>query len=242
VRDGGATVRFEGQFRLLEEPSVDTSRFHRTTAVVGLAGSALLFAVSTVWQPELNGSAQVVLSRLDAAGWRGAVSAAAFVLAQLPYIAAVLGIGHLLRDCAPRLGAWGTVLSVVGAFGHTVFGGISLVFVVMAGDAAHREVYAGLFGDLQSSPVMVFSLLGTVGFVVGLLLLSIGLFRGRVGPRWVGPALWLFLVVEFVGTALSGYASYLSTTIMIVVFATLAREVTVSWWRPADREREPVGV
>ena len=217
---------------------MNTSRFHRNTAVVGLAGSAVLFTVATVLQPDLTGSGRAVLARLDAAGWHAAVSAAAFVLAQLPYIAAVLGIGHLLRERAPRLGAWGTVLSVVGAFGHTVFGGISLVFVVMAGDAAHRGVYAGLFGDLQSSPVMVFSLLGTVGFVLGLLLLSIGLFRGRVGPRWTGPALWAFLVVEFAGTALSGYASYLSTTIMVVVFATLAREATVSWQRPADRELE----
>jgi hypothetical protein len=242
VRDESGTVRFESQFRLFEEPSVDTSRFHRATAVVGLAGSAVLFAVSTVFQPDLTGSGQAVLARLDAAGWHAAVSAAAFLLAQLPYIAAALGIGHLLRDRAPRLGAWGTVLSVVGAFGHTVFGGISLVFVVMAGDEAHRRAYARLFGDLQSSPVMAFSLLGTVGFVVGLLLLSIGVFRGRVGPRWVGPAVWVFLVVEFAGTALSGYASYVSTTIMIVVFLTLAREATVAWQQPADRELEPVAV
>lgn len=218
---------------------MDTFRFHRTTAVVGLVGSALLFVVSAVFQPDLTGTGATVLARLDDAGWRGALSAAAFALAQLPYIAAALGIGHLLRRRAPRLGAWGAVLSVVGAFGHTIFGGVSLVYLVMATDATHRGVYAGLFDDINSSPVMVFSLLGLVGFVLGLVLLSIGLFRGRVGPRWLGPALWAFVVVEFVGTSLSTYASYLSTTILLVVFVTLAREATTSWLTD-DRELETV--
>jgi hypothetical protein len=240
VRDVAVPQRSSSQVRTQKERPVDTSRFHRTTAVVGLTGSALLFAVSTVLQPDLSGSGQAVLARLHDAGWHAAVSAAAFAVAQLPYIAAVLGIGHLLSERTPRLGAWGAVLSVIGAFGHTVFGGISLVFVVMAGDTAHRNVYAGLFSDVQSSPVMALSLLGTLGFVVGLVLLSIGLFRGRVGPRWLGPALWLFLVVEFVGSSLSTYASYVSTTVLLVVFITLARESMVSWEKVPGEELEPV--
>jgi hypothetical protein len=214
---------------------VHTSTFHRNLAVVGLVGSTLLLALSVVLQPDLTGAGETVLARLDAAGWQAAVSAGAFALGQLPYVAAALGIGHLLRGRAARLGAWGAVLSVVGAFGHSVFGGISLVYVVMAHDAPHRAVYAGLLQDLQSSPIMVFSLLGLVGFVVGLLLLSIGLFRGHVGPRWLGPAVWVFLVVEFVGTSLSSSASYVSTTVLLVVFWALAREALVSWDTP-DRE------
>ena len=39
------------------------------------------------------------------------------------------------------------------------------------------------------------------GTVVGTLVLSIGVFRAQVGPRWVGPALWAFLLLEFVGSA-----------------------------------------
>lgn len=210
----------------------------RTLAAVGLVGSAVLLFLSVASQPDLNGSGAQVLARVDAAGWRAGASCAGFALAQLPYVAAVLGITHLLRARAPRLATWGGALSVVGAFGHAVFGGISLVYVVMSHDEAHRAAYGHLVDTLQGSPVMIFSLLGLAGFVVGLLVLSIGLFRAQVGPRWAGPAIWVFLVVEFAGTALSASASYLSSTIMLVVFLALARDVWTSW----QPEPEPAHV
>jgi prepilin signal peptidase PulO-like enzyme (type II secretory pathway) len=70
---------------------------------------------------------------------------------------------------------------------------------------------------------MLVSVVGLAGTVLGLLLLSIGLFRTGLGPRWVGPALWTFLVVEFVGGALSEYASYVSSVLLLVAFFGLAR-------------------
>jgi hypothetical protein len=72
--------------------------------------------------------------------------------------------------------------------------------------------------------------------VLGLLLLSIGLFRGHVGPRWVGPVLWAFLVVEFVGTSLSGSAAYLSVLCFAAAFLALAgyvaRQPLAAWAGP----------
>jgi hypothetical protein len=88
--------------------------------------------------------------------------------------------------------------------------------------------------------MMLFSVVGLAGTVVGLLLLSIGLFRGHVGPRWAGPALWAFLVVEFVGTSMSGSASYLSGLLFLSAFLALALEARRSW--DDEPEREPVAV
>lgn len=217
---------------------MDPSAFHRRLAVTGLVGSALLLSASVVVQPDLNGAGAAVLARIDAQGATAAFSAAGFALAQLPYIAAVLGIAHLLRARAAALGGWGAVVSVVGASGHAVSGGTSLVFVVMAHDVAHRAVYGGLVEELQTSPVMIFSLLGLAGFAIGLVLLSIGLFRGRVGPRWAGPAIWVFLLLEIVGTGLSHDASYLSTTVLLVTFLALAREAHRGWDRAPVPEQE----
>jgi hypothetical protein len=220
---------------------VNDHHLRRGLAVTGLVTSAVLLFASVALQPDLTGSGTQVLARVDAAGWRAGVSAAGFALAQLPYIAAVLGITHLLRRGAPRLATWGGALSVVGAFGHAVFGGISLVYVVMSHDEAHRAAYGHLVDLLGTSPVMIFSLLGLAGFVVGLLLLSIGLFRAGVGPRWTGPAVWVFLVVEFVGTALSPSASYLSSAVLLAVFAALTRQAWTSWDSEPERvlELEP---
>jgi hypothetical protein len=71
--------------------------------------------------------------------------------------------------------------------------------------------------------------IGLAGTVLGLLLLSIGLFRAGVGPRWVGPALWAFLVVEFIGSAISPRASYLSGVLFLAAFGALAVEAVHSW-------------
>ena len=73
---------------------------------------------------------------------------------------------------------------------------------------------------------MLFSAAGLLGTVVGLLLLGIGLFRTSIGPVWVGPAIWAFLVVEFVGSSVSRYASYLSVLLLAAAFFALAGVVT----------------
>jgi hypothetical membrane protein len=128
---------------------------------------------------------------------------------------------------------------VLGCFGHTVFGGTSLIYLMMARDS-HRTVQLDLYDRIQNTPVMVFSALGLLGTVVGLLLLGIGLFRTRTGPVWAGPAIWAFLLVEFVGSSVSRYASYLSVLLLAAAFFALAGVVNrVS--EPAAEVADPVG-
>jgi len=206
-----------------------------------LVAGPLLAAVSVVFQPDLGGTSRQMLAAL-ADSPLATVSAVCFLLSQLPLLVAILAVGRLLQERAPRLSTWGTALGVVGCFGHTVFGGTSLVYVMMANDAQHRGVYADLLTRIQSSPIMLFSVAGLAGTVLGFLLLGIGLFRTRTGPVWVGPALWAFLVVEFAGSSISRYASYLSVLLLGAAFLALAgqldhtsaREVEE---RDLDRER-----
>jgi len=189
----------------------------RTALVLG----PVIAGVSVIFQPDLDGTPHHQLAAIGDSPLP-ALSAVAFLVSQLPLLVSVLAIGRLLQERSPRLSAWGTALGVLGCFGHTVFGGISMVYLTMARDEAHRSVYAGLMTRLQDSPVMLFSAVGLLGTVFGLLLLGIGLFRSRTGPVWVGPAIWAFLVVEFVGSAVSGYASYLSVLLLAAAFFALA--------------------
>jgi hypothetical protein len=180
---------------------------------------------STVWtvlEPAFPSDQVERLAAIDDGGTGAAVSAAAFPVSQVFMLAAVLGIGHLLRPGAPRLSNLGATLSVLGVLGHCVFAGASLMTVTMAGDEANREVYAELVADFESSPAMAFAAVGLIGTVLGLLLLSIGLWRARVTPRWVPAALWLFLVVEFIGSGLSDYATYASLICLGAAFGALA--------------------
>ncbi|HET6167633.1 MAG TPA: hypothetical protein VFE07_12465 [Marmoricola sp.] len=218
-----------------------TTPSRRRAAQAALVLGPILAGVSVILQPDLSGSTHDQLVAIGDSP-RGAVSAVAFLVSQLPMLIAVLAIGRLLLPRAPRLSAWGTALGVLGCFGHTVFGGISMVYVVMAHDPAHLDTYAHLMDRMNSSPVMLFSAAGLLGTVIGLLLLGIGLFRTRTGPVWVGPAIWAFLVVEFVGSSISSSASYVSVLLLAAAFftlSTLVRDEDAAAF--SERETQAVG-
>ena len=186
-----------------------------------LVATALLSAFSTLVSPDFAGDTDDLLASIADGGAWLQLSGVAFVLAQLPFVVAAVGLAAWLPSS--RLTRVGAVLAVLGGFGHTVYGGVMLAQVEMAADEPHRAVYAGLLTDLESSPVMVpFMAAGLLGTVVGLLLLSIAWWRSRTEPRWVAPLLWAFLVVEFVGSNLSEWAGYLSTLLYVAALGTAA--------------------
>jgi hypothetical protein len=203
---------------------------------VALVLAPLVAGVSVVLQPDLGSSGSDRLAAMDSTP--AAVSAAAFLVDQLPMLIAILAIGRLLLPDASRLSAWGTALAVLGTFGHTAFGGLSLVLIPMSHDEAHRGVYARLVDEVFDSPIMLVSMVGLIGTVLGLLLLGIGVFRSRTGPIWVGPAIWAFLLVEFVGSGLSPHASYLSVLLLAAAFWGLLPSLTSA--HSAAPEPQPV--
>ena len=217
----------------------NTATFRRNAAAIGLVSTAILSTLSTMTAPEFPAGGAERLDAIAANLSSSAVSAAAFTLAQLPFIAAVLGLGHLLRSHAPVLSNVATTLALLGAFGHTVFGGGSLLYVSMAADEAQHATYGALIDDFESSPAMTFAAIGLVGTVLGLILLAVGLWRAQVGPRWVPIALGAFLLVEFVGPLVSDWASQAASVIYLVSFTALAVAV---WRTPAQDWTSPLVV
>lgn len=202
----------------------------RTLAVTALVGTAVLEVVSTYVEPSMPEDKTALLAGLGAHLGRAVLSLVCFVGAQAAGVGAALGVAHLLRHRSPRLGVVGVLLTVLGSTGHAVYGGINLVVMAMAADPANRATYAALLPRVDAQPVVgVFALLGLSGVVAGTLLLSIGLFRGRVGPRWVGPALWAFLLVEFVGSSIVDWLSYVSVLMAAAAYLALARQARRSW-------------
>jgi hypothetical protein len=173
----------------------DGARLRRDLAAAALVTTGLLGLLSVALQPDFPAGHAARLAALDAAGPRGAVSAVAFLLQQLPFIVAVLGIGHLLRSEAPRLSSAGVVLGGLGAFGHVVFGGLSMGYLLMSTDEARRPAYAALYSRIESSPVMIFAVLGLAGTVLGLLLLAVAMFRTGLVARWIPSLLLAYLVL-----------------------------------------------
>jgi hypothetical protein len=193
----------------------------RVTAASCLVLTSALSVVSAILQPDFAQQGSERLEAIAAAGGSATISAVTFVLAQLPFIGAVLGIAYLLSNRAPKLAAIGAALGIVGAFGHSVFGGTALMMVTMAGES-DAAPYGGLIDDFESSPFMVFAALGLLGTVLGLLLLAAGLWRADAAPRWVPVAIVAFIVVEFVGTSITAWASSVSSLLYLASFTALA--------------------
>lgn len=229
----------------MAEGMTNTATFRRTAVALCLLLTGVLSALSNALAPAFPSDAAERLAAFADAGTRAWVSALSFAFAQLPFIVAMLGLGHLLRTAAPRLANLGTSVAVVGGFGHAVFAGVSLTVLSLAQDAEHRDVLAAAVDDLESRPLMVFAVLGLLGTVLGLVLVAVGLWRAQVGPRWVPAALGLFLVVEFVGTALSEWAAPASGLLYLLAFAALARHVAgtdAQAWQTVDEHRGVVHV
>jgi hypothetical protein len=213
-----------------------TARYVRAAAAISLILNAVLSVVAIALMPAFSESNLEFLATIDAAGAAATISAAAFVIAQLPFIIAVLGLSHLAGIRAPIIAIIGGTIAVIGGFGHAVFGGTQLLQLSMAADTANHGVYAALLDGEMPLPLMILMMCGTAGTVLGLLLLGVALLRAKVGPRWVPYAIWVWLVVEFVGTGFTEWATLASGLLYLGVFGMLAVTVwrsPLAVWAPA---------
>jgi hypothetical protein len=113
----------------------------------------------------------------------------------------------------------------VATFAEAVMGGTGLVYLTMASDSENRQLFASVWEQMESSPVMLVAMLGFGGTVLTLILLSVALFRSRTVPRWVPALIWAFLLLEFFGSAMTSFASYAAALCLLVAFGAIARHV-----------------
>ncbi len=220
----------------------DTALARRNAVAACLVLAPLLMLVSTALQPPFVESYVDRLADLHGRGGAAWASNVLFILTQVAMLVTFLGLAHVLRRSAPRLSTVGAGLGVLATFGEAVMGGTGMVYLTMAGDRAHRETFAGVWEQMESSPVMLFAVIGFFGTVLTLLLLSIGLFRSRVVPRWAPVLVWLFLVLEFFGSNVTEYASYAASICLLLGLGAVARTVVESprsAWEPASPWQTP---
>jgi hypothetical protein len=203
-------------------------------AVLCLVATVVLTAVSVALMPDLPETHAALLQSLADAPAQSAAAAAAFTLSQLFFIGAVLAIGDIARARAPRLIGAGMVLAIIGAFGHSVFGGLRLALFGMLTESGRAE-YATALDRTYDSPVMLFAALGLIGTLVGLLLLAIGLLKSRTVAPWIPACLIGFLILEFVGSNLSSWASLAAVALYAAALLGLAAIII------QPREPNPVG-
>lgn len=208
----------------------------RELAAVCLVTTALLSGISLLTMPTWPDGFDALLATVDKHPTTSLVSALTFVLAQLPLLVAAVAIGGMVIPRKPLLGGLGVALTVIGAFGHSVYGGVAMVQLEMAADSAHHGIHADLLTDLESSPLVLFMAMGLLGTVLGLLLLAIGLWRSHSVAGWIPAALALFLVTEFVGSSITDWAAYASSSLYLAALTGLA---VAGWQQPAGSAETP---
>ncbi|MGD8200807.1 hypothetical protein ACQE98_09100 [Ornithinimicrobium sp. W1679] len=213
----------------------------RLVVTTCLAVGAVLTVVSIWTMPDFSGDHVDRLLAVADAGGSGTVSALAWVSAQLLVGTGLLGVAHLLRSRAPVLAVVAGLLLGLQAFGHAVYGGVNLVMLSMARDTEAVEVHAAVLADVEGGVGIPFMALGLLGTVLGMLVLAVALWRGRLGPRWLGPTVAVWVVLEFAGGAVSSWSGYASALLYLAVLGTLSLVVhrsSVGHWQTAVEAAE----
>ena len=157
-------------------------------------------------------------------------------------VPALLGIAALVRERAPRLGDLGGGLAVLGAL--IAIGDVmsQLMTWQMADKSADRVQMAALLERFDTAPGagIVFTV-GGLAFLVGTVLLGIGLIRGRLAPAWSAVGLALAVVVNVAGFgAASNALVAVSWAILLVAMGSIGRTALAGGARLTPDAAAPV--
>ena len=154
------------------------------------------------------------------------------------FAAAVLGLAFLVRRRRPGLGLAGGALAVAGLIGLgaaiTIDGftwGV-LGEVSTKGSAAHAGAVVALH-DVQHSDWSLLYYLTPLGFIVGVLLLSVGAVRQGALPVWAGGLLAVAALMTGTETAIVSNAYFIAGASVL-----MAGGAATAWalWRMTDAE------
>ena len=157
-----------------------------------------------------------------------------FFAAQVALVPAALAFLWLVHGRGRTLVVLGVGLYVLSALGHAAFTGSQLLLhqMLLADErSAMRDAFAAFDRSLE---LVVVSVPGLLGLVLGSLLLGIGVIRSVELPWWIGAALIGFLVAEF---ALGGAVDW-GTLVAAVLWAVAFWGAAVYTWRVHGASRD----
>ncbi len=177
--------------------TMDADNFRRMVAGLCLIAAPLVLLVALIVHPG-GGNAELAQTVTE---YPGRVQAASLliVLSSALFAPALIGLLPMFRGRGAILGHIGVGLALIGAIGHAVWAGFQ---IVLAGVALSGIDPAQFSAMVESGPpnagFIVILLMFMVGFLPGLLILAIGLWRDRVAPVWAVACIIALVVWDFV--------------------------------------------
>jgi hypothetical protein len=199
-----------------------TRQFSRTAVGVGLIGAPLLTLVASIASPAIKSddAAQVAVIAAHPARYYAFTM---FTLAGIVLLVpALLGLMQLTRDRAPGWGNAGGTLALLGTLIAVGDAATQLLVWQMGAPGANRAEMAALLHRYEAT--MGSSLVFTVGglsFLVGMLLLAIGLRRARAVPAWVA--------IGIVAGSFLNIAGFTGASVGILIVSSAVLLASLGW-------------
>jgi Domain of unknown function (DUF4386) len=175
----------------------DGPRFRRIVAGVSLVLSPVFLLAAFVVVPTMASDTRAMLAAIAQHPTQWYLFGLFLLVSYVLLAPAVLGLMHLLRDRAAAWSGIGGSLALLGTISAVT--DTRLVFVTwqMAAPEADRDQMVALLTRLEASAGATLPfILGTLGLVIGTVLLAIGLYRARTVPTWVAAALGAGIVAN----------------------------------------------
>lgn len=179
----------------------DANNFRRTMVGLCLIIAPLLLLLGDIIHPAGAEGAVGLLNIMAEHPGRVETASLLTIFSTVFFVPALVGLLYLIRDRGVVLGHIGVGLALIGIVGHAVFAGFQVVLLGFIQSGVDREQLSTILG---SGPLnvgfVIVMLMFLGGFFLGLILLSISLWRSRVAPLWV--AACIIAAIVWVSTPL----------------------------------------
>jgi hypothetical protein len=227
--------QFDPTKEVLPMNGFDARKLPRTTVAMSLVLAPLFSLVSALVSPALKSDEGLQLDVIAQHADRWYWFTLLLLVGSILLVPALLGIAALVAERAPRLGYLGGGLAALGALiaiGDVMSQFMSWQMVVNGADHAQMAALLERF-DNAGGVSTVFSV-GGLAILIGTVLITVGLIRGRVAPAWAAIGLTVAAVVNVAGfSAASSPIVALSWALLLFAMGAIARIVLTGVAQPA---------
>lgn len=149
------------------------------------------------------------------------------MIGALLLLGAFIGVAHLVRGRRPALANVGGALAAGGVTAIIGWAVITMGVDTELAKSPDRAAMNRLYEKAQSSGYIAPNIILMFLFLIGVIVLAVGLWRSQAAPRWVAALLGLAMVALFVIQG-NGVAALIPSVLLIVALGTIGLSVLSS--------------
>jgi uncharacterized protein DUF4386 len=200
----------------------DPARFNRTVLGGSMIGAALTMLGASLFWPAIKSDESAQIAAIAQHPARYYLCTILILASSMLLVPAIIGLMRLSAERSPRLTNIGGTLAVLGSLIAVGDSTSQLVIWQMAARGADRAQMAALLHrfDNVAGAALVFTV-GGLSVMIGMVLLSIALYRSRTVPAWAAAGLPVGTVLNVVG--------FTSGSVGILIVSSVVLLASLGW-------------